>query len=180
MALDVSGLTALVARGERAHWLACQRWCRVHTSGCPPPQPACGGELYAGAPAGLGSGAVPRRCGGGLLHAEIVWYESFLRRARWSLGSCMARFFEAAAAGVCVALILCGNQSTASLGWFLGHGQVISNDQVDDDFALALEPGGFGHEALALIQCGLDLVTDRDQSLERYLRGTFELSRECR
>ena len=55
-------------------------------------------------------------------------------------------------------------------GLVLGYGQVISNDQVNDDFALALELGGFGREALALIQCGLDLVTDRDQSLERYLR----------
>ena len=82
----------------------------------------------------------------------------------------MARFFEAAAAGVCVALTLCVNQSAVSLGWFLGHGQVISNDQADDDFALALELGEFGREALTLIQCGLDLVTDRDQSLERYLR----------
>ena len=133
----------------------------MHTSGCPPPQPACGGGLYAGVPAGLVSGAVPRRYGGGLLHAEIVWYESFPPRARWSLGSCMARFFEAAAAGGCVALILCVSQSA---------GQVISNDQVDDDFALALELGGSGREALALIQCGLDLVTDHDQSLERYLR----------
>ena len=82
----------------------------------------------------------------------------------------MAHFFEAAAAGVCVELILCVNQSAVSLDWFLGHGQVISNYQVDDDFALALELEGFGREALALIQCGLDLVTDRDQSLERYLR----------
>ena len=55
-------------------------------------------------------------------------------------------------------------------GLVLGHGQVISNDHVNDDFAVALELGGFGCEALALIQCGLDLVTDRDQSLERYLR----------
>ena len=55
-------------------------------------------------------------------------------------------------------------------GLVLGHGQVIFNGQVNDDFALALELGGFGREALALIQCGLDLVTDRDQSLERYLR----------
>ena len=55
-------------------------------------------------------------------------------------------------------------------GLVLSYGQVISNDQVNDDFALALELEGFGHEALALIQCGLDLVTDRDQSLERYLR----------
>ena len=55
-------------------------------------------------------------------------------------------------------------------GLVLSYGQVISNDQVNDDFALALELEGFGREALALIQCGLDLVTDRDQSLERYLR----------
>ena len=54
-------------------------------------------------------------------------------------------------------------------GLVLGHSQVMSNDQVNDDFTLALELGGFGHEALALIQCGLDLVTDHDQSLERYL-----------
>ena len=91
----------------------------------------------------------------------------------------MARFFEAAVAGVCAALILYVNQSAVSLGWFLGHGQVISNDKVDDDFALALELGRFGREALALIQCGLDLVTDRYQSLDRYLRRAFELSREC-
>ena len=44
-------------------------------------------------------------------------------------------------------------------GQVLGHGQVISNDQVNDDFALALELGGFGLEALALVQCGPDLVT---------------------
>ena len=55
-------------------------------------------------------------------------------------------------------------------GLVLGHYQVISNDQVNDDFALALELRRFGREALALIQCGVDLVTDRDQGLERYLR----------
>ena len=55
-------------------------------------------------------------------------------------------------------------------GLVSGHGQVISNDQVNDDFAFALKLGGFGREALALIQCGLDLETDRDPSLERYLR----------
>ena len=31
---------------------------------------------------------------------------------------CMARFFEADAAGVCVALILSVNQPAVSLGWF--------------------------------------------------------------
>ena len=51
-------------------------------------------------------------------HAEIDWYESFPPRARWALSFCMARFFKAVAAGVCVALILCINQSAVSLGWF--------------------------------------------------------------
>ena len=55
-------------------------------------------------------------------------------------------------------------------GLVLGHGQVISNDQVSDDFTLALELEEFGLEALALFQCCLHLVTDCDRSLERYLR----------
>ena len=55
-------------------------------------------------------------------------------------------------------------------GLVLGHGQVISNDQVSDNFVLALELGRFGREAFALIQCSLDLATDRDQNLEWYLR----------
>ena len=55
-------------------------------------------------------------------------------------------------------------------GLVLGHGQVISNDEVSDNFVLTLELGRFGREAFALIQCGLDLATDRDQSLEWYLR----------
>ena len=55
-------------------------------------------------------------------------------------------------------------------GLVLVHGQVISNDKISDNFVLALELGRFGREALALIQCGLDLATDRDQSLEWYLR----------
>ena len=46
------------------------------------------------------------------------------------------------------------------LGLVLGHGQVISNDQVDDDFALALELGRLGREALALIQRGSDLAAN--------------------
>ena len=45
---------------------------------------------------------------------EIDWYEFFPPRALWSLSSCMARFFEAAVAGVCVALILCVNQSAGA------------------------------------------------------------------
>ena len=55
-------------------------------------------------------------------------------------------------------------------GLVLVHGQVISNDQVSDNFVLALELGRFGHEVFALIQCGLDLATDRDQGLEWCLR----------
>ena len=55
-------------------------------------------------------------------------------------------------------------------GLVLGHGQVISNDQVSDNFVLVLELGRFGREAFALIQRGLDLPTDRDHSLEWYLR----------
>ena len=47
------------------------------------------------------------------------------------------------------------------LGLVLGHGEVMSNDQVGDDFALALELGRLGREAFALIQRGLDLVVDR-------------------
>ena len=39
----------------------------------------------------------------------------------------------------------------------------MSNDQVGDDFALALELGKLGREALALIQRGLDLVADHYQ-----------------
>ena len=70
------------------------------------------------APAGLVSGAGPRRCGAVCCHVAIDWYASLPPRARWSLSSCMARFFEAAAAGVRVAPILCANQSAVSLGWF--------------------------------------------------------------
>ena len=84
----------------------------------PPPQPACGGGLYAGPPpqldwwVGLYHGEVGAVC----CHADTDWYEFFPPKAR--LSSCMARFFEAAAAGVCAALILCTNQSTVSLDWF--------------------------------------------------------------
>ena len=46
------------------------------------------------------------------------------------------------------------------LGLVLGHGQVASNDQNGYDFALTLELGGLGREALAQIQRGLDLVAD--------------------
>ena len=71
----------------------------------PPPQlDWCVGLYY-----GEGGGGVCCR-------ADMDWYESFPPRARWSLSSCRARFFEATAAGVCVALILCVNQSALSLG----------------------------------------------------------------
>ena len=55
------------------------------------------------------------------------------------------------------------------LGLVLGYDQVMSNDQVGDDFALALELGRIGREALALIQRGLDLVADRCQCRKRDL-----------
>ena len=51
----------------------------------------------------------------------------------------------------------------------LGHGQVMSHDQVGDDFALVLELGVLGHETLALIQRGLDLVAARYYCRERDL-----------
>ena len=70
------------------------------------------------APAGLVGGAGPRRCGTVCCHLAIDWYASLPPRACWSLSSCMARFFEAAAAGVRVAPILCANLSAVSLGWF--------------------------------------------------------------
>ena len=60
----------------------------------------------------------------------------------------------------------------------LGHGQVMSNDQVGDDFALALELGRFVREALALIQRGLDLAADRYQYRKRDLGGAFKFARE--
>ena len=81
---------------------------------------ACGGGLYVGSPpqldwwVGLYHGELGAVC----CHADIYWYESFPPRVRWSLISCRARFFEAAAAGVCVALILRTIRSTVSLGWF--------------------------------------------------------------
>ena len=63
---------------------------------------------------GLYQGEVGAVC----CHTEMDWDESFPPRARWSLSSCVAHIFEAAAAGVCVALIPCVNQYAVSLGWF--------------------------------------------------------------
>ena len=56
------------------------------------------------------------------------------------------------------------------LGLVLGHGQVMSNDQVGNDFALTLELERLRLEALALIQRGLDLVADRILKLEAVSR----------
>ena len=55
------------------------------------------------------------------------------------------------------------------LGLVLGHDQVVSNDQVGDDFALALEMGRVGLEALALIQRDVDLMADHYQCRKRDL-----------
>ena len=62
-----------------------------------------------------------------------------------------------------------GKPVRRKFGLVLGHGQVISNDQVRDDFVLALKLGRFGREALALVQRGLDLEANRYQVWERYL-----------
>ena len=131
-------------------WLAYPRWC---TS--PPP--------HLGWWMGLYHGDVRVVC----CHAEIDWYESFPPRARWSF---LHGPFLRGGRCWCVR----GSHSERKpvrreFGLVLGHGQVVSNDQVSDNFVLVLELGRFGREAFALIQCGLDLATDRDQSLEWYL-----------
>ena len=82
-------------------------------------------------------------------HADMGCYGSFPPRARWSLSSCRARFFEAAAAGRGAHPVR--QPVRRELGLVLVHGQVMSNDQVGDDFALAFELGRLGREALALI-----------------------------
>ena len=81
----------------------------------------------------------------------------------------MARFFEAAAAGVRVAPILCANQSAVSLGWFWAMARSYLNDQVRGDLVLVLRLERFGYEALALVPRDLDLETNRYRSCERYL-----------
>ena len=113
----------------------------------PSPQRAGGGALCAGRTpqldwrTGLYFGEVGAVC----YHVEIYWYESVPPRARWSLSSCMARFFEAAADGVCVVLILRVNQSAVSLGWFWGMARSC------------------------LMTSGFDLVANRYQCWERDL-----------
>ena len=54
-------------------------------------------------------------------------------------------------------------------GLVLGHGEVISNDQVRGDLVLVLRLERFGYEALALVPRDLDLETNRYRSCERYL-----------
>ena len=44
------------------------------------------------------------------------------------------------------------------LGFVLGHDQVMSNDQVGDDFTLALELGRLGREALELGRLELSVI----------------------
>ena len=93
-------------RGEGRYALPCPSLCAE--GGCTP----------ARRPSRVGKWAGPRRYGAVCCHVAIDWYASLPPRARWSLSSCMARFFEAAAAGVRVAPILCTNQSAVSLRWF--------------------------------------------------------------
>ena len=83
------------------------------------PAPACvrrGAVRRSSVPSRLMDGAVPRR--GGVVLLPCGHGEFFPPIARWCLSSYWARFFEAAAAGVCGALILCVSQSAVSLGWF--------------------------------------------------------------
>ena len=54
-------------------------------------------------------------------------------------------------------------------GLVLGHGEVISNDQVRGDLVLVLRLEIFGYGALALVPRDLDLETNRYRSCERYL-----------
>ena len=54
-------------------------------------------------------------------------------------------------------------------GLVLGHGEVISNDQVRGDLVLVLRLERFGYEALALVPRDLDHETNRYRSCERYL-----------
>ena len=51
----------------------------------------------------------------------------------------------------------------------LGHGEVISNDQVRGDLVLVLRLERFGYGAVALVPRDLDLETNRYRSCERYL-----------
>ena len=69
-------------------------------------------------------------------------------------------------------------QTHRELGSVLDHGHVMSNDQVGDDFMLALELGRLGREMLALIQCGLGLAANCYQCQKQGLGGAFKLTRE--
>ena len=113
------------------------------------------------APARLVGGAVPRRGGGGLLPCEhgLVWI--IFAQSALVLELLQGLFLRDDRCW-CV----CGVHSVRKtirreLGLVLGHGQVMTNGQVGNDFVLVLELGRLGREALALVQRGLDLVADR-------------------
>ena len=93
-------------KGEGRCALLCPSLCAEE--GCTP----------ARRPSRVGEWGWTTRCGAVCCHVAIDWYASLPPRARSSLSSCMARFFDSAAGGVRVAPIPCANQSAVSLGWF--------------------------------------------------------------
>ena len=138
------------------------------------PAPACvrrEAVRRSPAPAGLMSGAVPRRCGAVCCHAEIDWYEFFPPGARWSLNLCMVRFFEAAAAGVHVALVLGVSQSTVSLGWFWA---MARSYPMTRSATTSRSPSSWGD--LDVRRSHLSRVVWTSWTIAI---GAFELSREC-
>ena len=66
----------------------------------------------------------------------------------------------------------------SELALVLGHGQIMLNAQVGEDFELAHELWRLGHEALALVKRSLYLAADRHQCRQRNLGGVLKWSRE--
>ena len=128
-------------------------------------------------PAKLAGGAVPRRGGGSLLPcgdglARILPAQSVL-----ILELLQGPFLRGSRCWCVRGANPVRKPVYRELGLVLGHGQVMSNDQVRNDFALAFKVGRLGHETLALIQRGLDLVANRYQCRKKNLGSAFKLSR---
>ena len=68
----------------------------------------------------------------------------------------------------------------SELALVLGHGQVMLNAQVGEDFELAHELRRLEREALALVKRSLDFAADRHQCRQRNLGGVLKWSRESR
>ena len=64
------------------------------------------------------------------------------------------------------------------LALVLGHGQVMLNAQVGDDFAPAHELLRLRCKSLAMVSRDFDFAVDRHQSQQRNLGGALKLSRE--